>query len=375
MAGNSFGTLFRITTFGESHGPALGVVIDGCPAGVELDFGLIRAELARRKPGQSKLTSARQEGDEPELLSGVFDGKTTGTPLCFLVRNQDVRSQDYDAIRSLFRPGHADFTSFAKYGIRDYRGGGRASARETVGRVLAGSVAKQLLASRGIRVQGGVVQIGAAKAVKRCWDQVELNPVRSPDPEAAAAMAAEVEAARCDRDSVGGVVEVQAEGVPPGWGEPVFEKLDAAIAAALMSIPAVKGVEIGAGFAAAGMRGSAHNDEMLPGGFASNRHGGILGGISSGAPIVARAAVKPTSSIPREQRTIDTSGNAQTVTTLGRHDPCVAIRAVPVAEAMLALVLVDFWLQQEARRSLECRDGQPRETAYGVQDGRSGRNT
>lgn len=348
MTGSSFGTLFRITTFGESHGTALGVVIDGCPAGLLLDEEIIRYELSRRRPGQSKLVTPRKEKDEYEILSGLFEGRTTGAPLTFVVRNDDVRSKDYSEIKELFRPGHADFSYFAKYNHRDYRGGGRSSARETIGRVIAGAVAKQLLAHVGVTFRGGVVAVGGVSAERFEWDFVEQNDVRCVDPDKVELMIREIEQARKDRDSVGGIVEVQAVGVPPGLGEPVFGKLDAAVASAMMSIPAVKGVEIGAGFRAARERGSKINDQMLPGGFEKNDHGGILGGVSSGAPIVARIAIKPTSSIPKDQKTLNKDFQPATISTKGRHDPCVAIRAVPIAEAMLALVLVDFWLQDLA---------------------------
>ena len=345
MAGSIFGTLYRVSTFGESHGPALGVVIDGCPAGLELDIEQIKYELQRRRPGQSSLVTPRQEKDEFEILSGVFEGKSTGSPIAAIVRNSDVKSKDYSAIKDLFRPGHADFTYFAKHRHRDYRGGGRSSARETVARVIAGAVAKQLLGSIGVSFKGGVTQVGSVRAERYDWEQVESNELRSVDPDKIEAMRAEIETARKQRDSVGGIVEVRAEGVPPGLGEPVFDKLDAAVAAAMHGIPAVKGVEIGAGFQSAAMRGSEMNDEMAPDGFLSNNHGGILGGISSGAPIIVRMAVKPTSSIPQEKKSINTAFESAAVATKGRHDPCVALRAVPIAEAMLALVLVDFWLQ------------------------------
>lgn len=367
MVGNSLGTLFRITTFGESHGNALGVVIDGCPAGFEIDLGKVQHELDRRRPGQSRLVTPRKESDQLEILSGLFEGRTTGAPIAAVVRNQDVKSKDYDKIKDLFRPGHADFTYFAKYGHRDYRGGGRASARETVGRVIAGAVARQLLATIGIKIVGGVVQIGKVRISRYCWDTVEQNEVRSLDPDVAAAMVGEIEAARKDRDSVGGIVEVQALEVPPGLGEPVFGKLDAVIAAALMSIPAVKGVEIGNGFTAASLRGSEMHDEFFPEGFRTNNHGGILGGISSGAPVVARLALKPTSSIPRELKTIDRNLQSSTITTLGRHDPCVVMRAVPIAEAMLALVLADAWLQEVALQGAKGCYGEQRQVNYGLQ--------
>ena len=349
MAGNTTGKLFQITTFGEAHGPALGVVIDGCPAGLRLDLSLVESELQRRRTGQSKYVSARREDDVAELLSGVFEGTTTGTPLCFLVRNTDARSKDYERFKDLFRPGHADFGYFAKYGIRDYRGGGRSSARETTARVIGGAVAKQILGMAGIRIYGGVTQIGTVQAQNYVWEQVEENELRGVDPLLLDAMRQEIESARSDRDSIGGAVELRAEGVPPGLGEPVFDRLDARIASAMMSIPAVKGVELGAGFGSAALRGSEMNDPMTPDGFLSNHHGGVLGGISSGAPIVVRFAVKPTSSIPKDQQTIDTSFASRTLEVLGRHDACVAIRAVPIAEAMLALVLVDFYLEQLAQ--------------------------
>ncbi len=349
MFRSTFGTLFRITTFGESHGSALGVIIDGCPAGLELDIEFINKELKRRRPGQSKLVTPRKETDDFEILSGVFEGITTGTPIMAVVHNQDTKSKDYSEIKDKFRPGHADFSYFAKYGHRDYRGGGRSSARETVGRVIAGAIAKQLLGTIGVSFKGGVTQVGTVKAERFDWEQVEDNELRSVDPDKIEAMRAEVENARKNRDSVGGIVEVWAEGVPPGLGEPVFGKLDAAVAGAMMSIPAVKGVEIGAGFEAAAAKGSSFSDQMYEDGFHQNNHGGILGGISSGAPVVCRIVVKPTSSIPQDLDTLDTNLKPQKIATKGRHDPCVALRAVPIAEAMLALVLVDYWLQDLAQ--------------------------
>ncbi len=350
MPGNTFGTVLRVTTFGESHGRGVGVVVDGFPADFALDLEAIQHEMDRRRPGQSKLVTQRKEGDKIEIFSGVFAGKTTGTPLMAMVFNTDMRSKDYDELAQLFRPGHADFTYFAKYGHRDHRGGGRASVRESVGRVFAGALAKQLLAHFGIRIRGGVIQVGKVRANSRIWDAVEDNELRSLDPDSVAAMRAEVEQARKERDSVGGIIEVMAEGVPPGLGEPVFGKLDAELATALMSIPAVKGVEFGAGFAAAAMRGSQMNDALSPTGFVTNNHGGTLGGISSGAPIVVRLVVKPTSSIPQDKNTIDVNFRPRTVATRGRHDPCVAIRGVPIAEAMVALVLADSVLQDLATR-------------------------
>ncbi len=350
--GNTFGNSFRVTTFGESHGALLGVVIDGCPSRLELDLPGIQKELDRRKPGQSKLVSPRREADEFEIVSGFFEGMTTGTPLAAIFKNSDVKSKDYDAIKDLFRPGHADYTYHKKYIHRDYRGGGRSSARETIARVFAGSVARQILSHWGVSIYGGLVQLGKIKAKKYQWESVEENMLRSVDPGLVDAMTEELEAARKDRDSVGGVIEVRADGVPVGLGEPVFSKLSAAIGASMFSIPAVKGVEIGDGFSLCEMKGSEANDEMNADGFISNHHGGVLGGLSSGAPIVIRIGIKPTSSLPKEQKTIDIHGNESSIVTKGRHDPCVAIRAVPIAEAMLALVLVDFMIQDAGRKNL-----------------------
>ena len=366
MVGNTFGTLFRIATFGESHGRALGVVIDGCPAGLELDLESISKELERRKPGQSTLVSPRKEKDNFEIYSGIFEGKTTGMPLMMMVVNEDAKSKDYSEIKDLFRPGHADFGYYAKYGHRDYRGGGRSSARETIGRVIAGAVAKQLLAKICISFVGGVTQVGSIIAKNYQWNTVENNDVRCVDPDLVQAMTEEIEKVRKDRDSIGGVVEVQARGVPIGLGEPVFGKLDATIASAMMSIPAVKAVEIGEGMKAASMRGSEMNDSMTPQGFTENSHGGILGGISTGAPIVVRIAIKPTSSLPKEQVTVDKDLQAKSIVTKGRHDPCVAIRAVPIAEAMLALVLVDHLLQDLSAKGLRSRFETVKEIKYGM---------
>ena len=352
MTGSAFGEFFRVSTFGESHGEAMGVVIDGCPAGFELDCDRIRTDLERRRPGTSKYVTPRAEGDSFELLSGLFKGKTTGAPLAFSVKNSNVRSKDYSALENCFRPGHADFSYYAKYRHRDHRGGGRASARETLGRVIAGSVAVQLLELRGLRIYSGVSQIGSVCASRFDWDYALEHPFGCLDPNCSSAMEAEVLEAKSDGDSVGGVVELRADGLPAGLGEPVFGKLDAAIAAALMSIPAAKGVEIGDGFSLASMRGSCANDEMLESGFASNRHGGILGGISTSAPIVARVAFKPTPSIRAQQRTIDTALCSCELSTEGRHDPCVVPRARIVVESMLALVLVDYWAQLLAQRAL-----------------------
>lgn len=349
---NTFGSLYRFTTFGESHGKALGVIIDGCPAGLELDMSFIQSELNRRRPGQSKLVTPRKEKDEFEILSGVFEGKTTGCPIMAIIYNSDVKSKDYSEIKDLFRPGHADFTYFAKYGHRDYRGGGRSSARETAARVIAGAIAKQILGIHGVSIYGGVTQVGEVVAKKYDWTQVEKNDLRSVDPDVIKEMEAEIEKARKDRDSVGGKVEIRADAVPIGLGEPIFARLDALIAGAMMSIPAVKGVEIGAGFSACSMRGSQMNDEMRASGFLSNNHGGTLGGISSGAPIVVSIAIKPTSSIPQDKKTVDVNLKEQTISTKGRHDPCVALRAVPIAESMLAVVLLDFLMQDLARRAV-----------------------
>jgi chorismate synthase len=352
MPGNIFGTLLQVTTFGESHGGAVGVVIDGFPADFKINLESIQHELDRRRPGQSTLVTRRKESDRLEVISGLYQEKTIGSPLMFRIRNKDARSEDYAGLADVFRPGHADFSYHAKYGVRDHRGGGRASARETIGRVIGGAVAKQLLETLGITIKGGVIQIGKIKTQKYVWDQVEQNEIRSVDPDTVPQMREAIEKARKGRDSVGGKIEVIAEGVPPGIGEPVFGKLDAAIAGALMSIPAVKGVEIGAGFASAAMRGSEMNDEMFANEFGGNNHGGILGGISSGAPIVARLALKPTSSIPRERNTVDVNLNPQKIIVGGRHDPCVAMRGVPIAEAMLALVLGDYLLQDMATRGV-----------------------
>ena len=361
MTGNSFGQAFRVTTAGESHGPANIVIIDGCPPGTPLSVDDLRLDLARRRPGQSHLVSQRQEADAPEILSGVFDGVTTGTALAILIRNGDAKSQDYDAIRHLFRPGHADYAYLSKYGIRDHRGGGRASARETVARVAAGAVAKKVIAlGMGTEIIAYVTRIGTVKAdiaeptaVTR--SQVEEfadgrpNLVRCPDHRAATEMIAEVERARKERDSVGGVVEICAKGVPAGLGEPVFDKLKADLAKAIFSIPAVMGFEMGSGFSCAERRGSEHNDPFVMDGAvvrtSKNDHGGTLGGISSGMPLMMRAAVKPTSSLPREQQTVTDAGEPGVIATRGRHDPCVLPRFVPVAEAMVAIVLADHFLR------------------------------
>ena len=354
MSHNTFGHLFRVTTWGESHGGGVGVVIDGCPPRLELCEADIQRELDRRRVGQSAVSSARQEADAVQILSGVFEGRTTGTPISMLVWNTNARPQDYEAIKDLYRPGHADFTYDAKYGFRDYRGGGRSSARETVGRVAAGAVAKMLLARAGVSLLGFVAQIGTIRMQTFDADEIERNIVRCPDAAAAERMVEAILEARRDGDSLGGLVEVRAEGVPAGLGEPVFDRLDADIAKALMCIPAVKGVEIGAGFDVVTRRGSENNDsfEMRDGRIRThtNNAGGILGGISTGETIVARMAVKPTSSITREQATVSRDGEPTSVRVLGRHDPCVCPRAVPIAEAMVALVLADHLLRQRLAR-------------------------
>jgi chorismate synthase len=357
MTGNSFGKAFVITTWGESHGPAIGVVIDGCPPGLELSDVDVQKELDRRRPGQSTVSTPRKEDDNVEILSGVFQGKTTGTPISMLVKNKDADSSSYDNIKNTPRPGHADYTYQMKYGIRDHRGGGRSSARETVGRVAAGAVAKKILARHGIEILAHVIELGGIKASSSSFEEIrttaESNPVRCADSDAANAMLEKVKQAKADNDSIGGIVEIIALGVPVGLGEPVFDKLDASLASALMGIGAVKGVEIGAGFTSARMTGSQMNDPfVLQAGkvvCGSNNAGGILGGISSGAPIVCRIAVKPTPSIARPQRTVNLLDLSETeITIQGRHDPAIPPRIVPVAEAMMALVLADHLIMKLA---------------------------
>jgi chorismate synthase len=348
MSSNSFGENFRVTTFGESHGPALGVVIDGVRPGIEVDLEAIQSELDRRRPGFNPLTSPRREEDRLEVLAGLFEGKTTGAPIAFLFRNQDPRTQDYERIRDVFRPGHADWTWWRKFGIRDWRGGGRTSGRETVARVAAGALARQILAREGVRIVGHVVRIGPVVATTFDPAEINRNDLRCADAGAAESMAREIREARKAGDSLGGVVEVRAEGVPPGWGDPVFLKLSSQLGAALLSIGAVKGVEIGDGFALGARRGSETNDPILPGGFGSNHMGGLLGGISNGEPIVLRVAVKPTSSIRMPQPTVDLNGEPRTIVVPGRHDPCICPRLVPVAEAMVAIALCDAHLRQQA---------------------------
>lgn len=353
MSHNSFGHLFRVTTWGESHGPAIGCVVDGCPPGLELSEADLQIELDRRRPGTSRFVTQRQEADQARILSGVFEGKTTGTPISVLIENTDQRSKDYGEIARLYRPGHADYTYDAKYGLRDYRGGGRSSARETAARVAAGAIARKVLGA-AVAIRGALVAMGGDGIDPAAWDWAETarNPFFCPDAAAAARWAERLEAARKAGSSLGGVVEVRAERVPAGWGAPLYGKLDAEVAAALMSINAVKGVELGAGFAAAALSGEDNADEMAPGDppvFLSNQAGGVLGGISTGQEIIARMAVKPTSSILSPRRTIDVEGNAAEIVTKGRHDPCVAIRAVPVAEAMLACVLADAKLRHRGQ--------------------------
>jgi len=356
MSGNSFGTLFCVTSFGESHGPAYGGVVDGCPPGMELCAEDLQKELERRKPGSSRHVTQRRESDTVEILSGVYEGKTTGTAIGFLVRNEDQRSKDYSAIAAKFRPGHADYTYWQKYGVRDPRGGGRASARETVVRVAAGAIAKKWLAERyGVAVRGYLAQLGPKKIALRDWAAVGSNPFFAPDAAIVAELEAFMDELRASGNSCGARVNAVASGVPLGWGEPVYGRLDADLASALMSINAVKGVEIGAGFAAVEQRGSEHGDEMTPQGFLSNNNGGVLGGISTGQDITVSVALKPTSSIRLPRRTIDVHGQATEVQTTGRHDPCVGIRATPIVEAMLACVLMDHALRHRA----QCGDVTP----------------
>jgi chorismate synthase len=352
MSGNSFGKIFVVTSFGESHGPAIGCIIDGCPPGVELAPDDLQHDLDRRKPGKSRHTTQRREADRVEILSGVFEGRTTGTPIALLIQNTDQRSKDYSKIMDRFRPGHADYTYTMKYGFRDYRGGGRSSARETAMRVAAGAVAKKYLEQRyGIRIRGYLAQLGPIKAQKLDWQQVEENPFFCPDPDKVSEMEAYMDALRKEGNSVGARINVVASGVPPGLGEPIFDRLDADIAHALMSINAVKGVEIGAGFECVAQKGTAHRDEITPDGFLSNHAGGVLGGISSGQDILASIALKPTSSLRLPGRSVNLSGEAVEVVTEGRHDPCVGIRATPIAEAMLAIVLMDHVLRQRAQNA------------------------
>jgi chorismate synthase len=346
MTGNELGRYFRIITFGESHGKGVGVVVDGVRAGLRISENDIQKELDRRRPGQSRITTQRKEKDTVEIISGVFEGKTLGTPICLLVRNKEFRTSDYAAIKGLFRPGHAGYTYFMKFGRRDYRGGGRASGRETIGRVASAAIAKKILRKKGIKVTGYVKEAGGIRAQKLDFRQIEKNPVRCPDKAAAARIVKAIEKAKEKGSSIGGIVEIVATGVPAGLGEPVFSKLDAELAKALMGIGAVKGVEVGAGFSAARMEGAECNDEMrtVKGKvkFLSNNAGGILGGISTGSDIIMRIVVKPTASVQKTQRTVDERMKNRLIKTKGRHDPCICPRIVPVAEAMVALVLADF---------------------------------
>ncbi|MBS3906584.1 MAG: chorismate synthase [Syntrophaceae bacterium] len=348
MGGNSFGNLFRITTWGESHGEAVGVVIDGCPPGMELSEEEIQKEMDRRRPGQGLGTSSRKERDRVEILSGVFEGKTTGTPISLLVRNEDVDSSPYEEWKEVFRPGHADFTYQAKYGIRDYRGGGRASARETVGRAAAGAIAKKILAHEKISILAYTLELGGIRADKMDLDEVERNWFRCPDQQAALAMERRIKEVKLQSDTLGGIVEILVRGCPPGLGEPVFDKLEADLAKGLMSIGAIRGVEVGAGFKAAGMLGSQCNDPLGPGGFEKNDSGGILGGISNGEDILIRVAVKPIPSISMEQKTVDHSKRPVLLQIKGRHDVSAIPRINSVCEAMVAIVLVDHLLRQKA---------------------------
>ncbi|KRE83032.1 chorismate synthase [Paenibacillus sp. Soil766] len=351
MAGNTFGEIFKITTFGESHGAAVGVIVDGVTPGIEIDEAYIQKQMDRRKPGQSSVTSPRKEYDIIHILSGVFEGRTTGTPLFVNLYNQDMKPEAYTDIQNSFRPGHADFTYLQKYGIRDHRGSGRASGRETAGRVAGGAVARKLLEHRGVQVVAYTLEIGGIRCQTFDEDVIECNAVRACDPIAGAQMIEKIEQLAAIGDSCGGIVECRIRGVMPGLGEPVFDKLDAELAKAMLSIGAVKGIEFGAGFAAASMLGSEHNDEMNGDGFLSNHSGGILGGISTGQEIIFRISVKPTSSISVAQKTLNVKGEEQEIRTIGRHDPCICPRIVPVVEAMACLVVEDLYKRQAAMQS------------------------
>ncbi|MBD3897135.1 chorismate synthase [Halomonas sp. ML-15] len=356
MSGNTFGKLFTVTSFGESHGPALGAIVDGCPPGLALSEADLQGDLDRRRPGTSRHTTQRREPDQVRILSGVFEGVTTGTSIGLLIENTDQRSTDYSKIKDQFRPAHADYTYHHKYGVRDYRGGGRSSARETAMRVAAGAIAKKYLATLGIQVRGYMSQLGPIAIEFKQWQAVGENAFFCPDPDKVPELEAYMDQLRRDQDSVGAKISVVAEGLPPGLGEPVFDRLDADLAHGLMSINAVKGVEIGDGFASVAQRGSEHRDEMTPEGFLSNHAGGVLGGISSGQTLIAHLALKPTSSITTPGRSIDVHGNAVEVVTKGRHDPCVGIRATPIAEAMMALTLMDHLLRHRAQNLDVCVD-------------------
>lgn len=352
MSGNTLGTLFTLTSFGESHGAAIGGVVDGCPPGLSLCAEDLQIDLDRRKPGTSRHVTQRKEADAVEILSGIFEGKTTGAPIGLLIRNTDQRSQDYSKIKDTFRPGHADYTYSQKYGVRDYRGGGRSSARETAVRVAAGAIAKKWLFERfGVTVRGFMNQLGEISIPFESWEFVNDNPFFAPNNTVLPELERYLDTIRAERDSVGAKLTIVAENVPVGWGEPVFDRLDADIAHAMMSINAVKGVEIGSGFDSVAQRGSEHSDEMTPAGFVTNHAGGILGGISTGQAISVNVALKPTSSIPQERRSIDHDGLAVNMQTTGRHDPCVGVRATPIAEAMLALVLMDHALRHRGQNA------------------------
>lgn len=352
MSGNIFGTLFSVTSFGESHGPAIGCVVDGCPPGMEISAEYIQHDLDRRKPGTSRHVTQRRESDTVEILSGVYEGKTTGTPIALLIRNEDQRSKDYSNISESFRPGHADYTYWQKYGVRDPRGGGRSSARETAVRVAAGAIAKKWLHERyGVVIRGFMAQLGEIVVPFKSWHGVNDNPFFVADASYVEQLESYMDALRKSGDSIGAKLTVVAENVPVGWGEPVYDRLDADIAYAMMGINAAKGVEIGAGFGCVTQRGSEHGDELTPQGFLSNHAGGVLGGISTGQDIVAHVAIKPTSSIRIPRRSIDKLGNPTMVETHGRHDPCVGIRATPIAEAMLALVLIEHALRHRAQNA------------------------
>jgi len=352
MSGNTLGTLFTLTSFGESHGAAIGGIVDGCPPGLDLSEEDLQIDLDRRKPGTSKHVTQRKEEDKVEILSGVFEGKTTGAPIGFIIRNTDQRSQDYSKIKDVFRPGHADYTYAHKYGIRDYRGGGRSSARETAVRVAAGAIAKKwLLKKYGTTIRAYLSQMGAIQIAFKNWEDVNKNPFFCPNQDQVIELEEYLDDIRANRDSVGAKITVVAENVPVGFGEPIFGRLDAEIAHAMMGINAVKGVDIGKGFGSIIQKGSEHGDELTPQGFLTNNAGGILGGISTGQPIIAHVAFKPTSSIPQDRKSINTKGEAVLMQTTGRHDPCVAIRATPIVEAMLALVIMDQALRHRAQNA------------------------
>ncbi len=349
MPKNSFGTALTITTFGESHGPAIGVTIDGLQSNFTIDLDDLSYQMSRRRPGGNRLGTKREESDAPEIVSGVFEGKTTGTPLTMIIRNTNQRSSDYAAIKDIYRPGHADYTWDAKFGLRDYRGGGRSSGRETAARVAAGAIARQILASYGITIEAYAIQIGSIVAQKRDYEQIKQNLVSCPDKQAAQEMEALIERMRQEGNSVGGIIECRIKGVPAGLGEPVFDKTDALLAHAMLSVGAVKGIEFGLGFASASMTGLEHNDQMDASGFLSNHAGGINGGITNGEPIVFRCAIKPTSSISLAQKSVDSNNQEHSLVVEGRHDPSICVRIVPVIEAMAAITLLSLWYEQHGR--------------------------